>query len=70
MFFNFSNGKEGNIELSPYIMSGIFEQLKNKDYFKKLFVDGWTISWPNGADIASETLYELNQQAGDTVNEL
>jgi hypothetical protein len=66
----FSNGKEGNIDLSPYIGSGIFEPLMNKDYFKKLFVDGWTISWPNGADIAPETLYELTEQAGDTVNEL
>jgi Protein of unknown function (DUF2442) len=27
----FSNGKEGNIDLSPYIGSGIFEPLKNKD---------------------------------------
>jgi hypothetical protein len=65
----FSNGKEGIIDLSPYIGSGIFEQLKSKDYFKKLFVDGRTISWPNGADIAPETLYELTQQAGDTANE-
>jgi hypothetical protein len=65
----FSNGKEGNIDLRPYVGQGIFEPLTNVDYFKKFFVDGWTISWPNGADIAPETLYELADSAGKMVND-
>jgi hypothetical protein len=36
----------------------MFEPLKDKKYFKKFFVDGWNISWPNVADISPETLYE------------
>ena len=39
----------------------MFEPLKDKDYFQKFFVDGWSISWPNGADISPETLYEKSQ---------
>jgi hypothetical protein len=65
----FSNGKEGNIDLRPYIGQGVFEPLLNTAYFKKLFVDGWTISWPNGADIAPETLYELTERLANMVNE-
>lgn len=65
----FSNGKEGTVDLSPFIGKGVFEPLTNKIYFKRLFVDGWTISWPNGADIAPETLYELVEMAGMRVNE-
>jgi len=65
----FSNGKEGNIDLSPFIGNGVFEPLSNKNYFKKLFADGWTISWPNGADIAPETLYELTERSENLVNE-
>jgi len=65
----FSNGKNGTVDLSPFIGKGVFEPLTNKIYFKRLFVDGWTISWPNGADIAPETLYELVEMAGMRVNE-
>ena len=65
----FSNGKEGNIDLRKFIGQGVFEPLSNLTYFKKLFVDGWTISWPNGADIAPETLYEMIEHSNNSVNE-
>ena len=65
----FSNGKEGTIDLKPFIGQGVFEPLTDQAYFRKMFVDGWTVSWPNGADIAPETLYELAEKAGDWVKE-
>jgi hypothetical protein len=55
----FSNGKKGKVDLQPFIGEGIFKPLQDILFFKKFFVDGWTISWPNGADIAPETLYKL-----------
>ena len=32
------------------------------DYFKKFTLDGWTLTWPNDADIAPQRLYELALQ--------
>jgi hypothetical protein len=50
----FDNGEQKIADLGGKLGRGVFKPLKDKQYFKKFFVDGWTISWPNGADIAPE----------------
>ncbi|HEX4954757.1 MAG TPA: hypothetical protein VF017_15300 [Thermoanaerobaculia bacterium] len=32
--------------------------MKDSGYFARFFLDGGTVAWPNGADIAPETLHE------------
>jgi hypothetical protein len=53
----FSDGAEGTVSFRPWLKGPVFEPLKDPEYFQRFFLDGGTVSWPNGADIAPETLY-------------
>ena len=41
----------------------MFEPLKDREYFRRFFLDGGTVAWPDGADIAPETLYDMAKES-------
>ena len=51
----FNDGTKKVIDFEPWLAGPIFRPLKSKDYFKKFFIDGPTITRPNDAEIPSET---------------
>ena len=55
----FSNGNSGQVNLEEHLNGEIFEPLKNTEYFKTFKIQGDTIAWENGADIAPEFLHDL-----------
>ncbi len=56
----FSDGVRAEIDFSGWIdRFPFFEPLKDEQYFKDFSLDGWTVCWPNGADIAPETLHDV-----------
>jgi hypothetical protein len=54
----FNDGVQEVLDFSQWFEGPIFEPLKNRGYFQRFFVEGGAITWPNGADIAPETLYD------------
>ena len=53
----FDDGTRKVIDFSHWLKGPVFKPLRDKAYFKKFFIMSTTVSWPNGADIAPETLY-------------
>ena|SRR5436190_23679180 len=54
----FNDGTEKQIDISQWFKGPVFKALKDPKFFAKFFVEGGTLAWPNGVDIAPEALYE------------
>jgi hypothetical protein len=53
----FKNGEEKIFDMTPYLETGIFKELKDESVFKTAKVSFDTVEWDNEADIDPETLY-------------
>lgn len=57
----FTNGTDRVIDLTPYLNGPVFERVKrDRELFEAVQVDHalGTVTWPNGADIDPDVLYE------------
>lgn len=53
----FDDGVERTVDLGPRLRGGVFEPLRDPEYFRSLYIEDGTIRWPNGADFDAEVLY-------------
>lgn len=60
VWLRFQDGTSGEVDIQPSFKGPVFEPLRDIEFFKGVRVDSeiGTIVWPNGADVAPETLYE------------
>ena len=69
LWLRFQDGLSGTVDLSTELWGPIFEPLKDVALFAQAAVhpELETVTWPNGADLAPEFLYQAAQQrvAGD-----
>jgi hypothetical protein len=54
----FTNGEQRVYDCSPLLSFGVFEELRDKSYFKQVRAEYGTVVWPHEQDICPDTLYE------------
>lgn len=57
----FTDGNRGIVDLESLLWGEVFTPLHDKTAFRAFHVDYelGTIAWPNGADVAPDTLYRM-----------
>ena len=60
LWLRFQDGTSGTVDLSAELWGPMFEPLKDKNLFAQATIDPEleTVTWPNGADLAPEFLYQ------------
>jgi Protein of unknown function (DUF2442) len=56
IYVEIKNGATGIFDVKPYMNRGILQELQNKHYFNQVYIFLGAVTWPNGQDIAPETL--------------
>lgn len=66
----FADGTESDVDLESEIWGDVFEPLEDAEVFRTFVLDEGlnTITWPSGADLAPEFLYEKAARWTGTVD--
>jgi len=56
----FDNNETKVFDASPFLDKGIFKELKDSTYFKRVKVAFGAVEWPNEQDFSNDTLYLLS----------
>jgi len=66
LWLRFNDGLEGEIDLANRLRGPALAPLKDASFFAQVRLEDPTISWPNGADWAPESLHDLVAAANGT----
>ena len=57
----FENKETRIFDVKPYLDTGLFKKLRDKNLFKMVKIAYDTIEWPEGIDLDPEVLYEKSK---------
>ena len=63
----FADGINGLVTFLLSHLSGMFEALKNPDYFAKAAVEQGAVTWPGELDLAPDAMYDAIKSSGQWV---
>jgi len=63
LLITFNDGTRKYADLKPYLTGEVFGELIDVGNFVQYGLNGYTIEWANGADLAPEFLYDIGVEA-------
>ena len=63
----FLDGLEGMVKIKPSSLTGVFESLKDKEYFNQVYVDHGVVTWPGELDLAPDAMYKEIRNNGEWI---
>ena len=66
----FDDGITGIIQLDDLVQKGIFQLLKNKELFSKVYTNGYSIAWSDNLEIDIANIYSeiTGKNFGEIIN--
>ena len=69
LYVEFADGLSGEVDLSDQLFGPVFLPLKDEALFQQVTLDQFGApTWPNGADLAADGLYELLRARRDAAS--
>jgi hypothetical protein len=65
----FEDGLEGVVKFKPSHLTGVFEVLKDEDYFNKAFINHGAVTWPGELDVAPDAMHAEIKKNGQWILE-
>lgn len=62
LLLTFDNEEKKIKDMKPYLNKGIFQKLKDKDFFDKVKISYSSISWGDQIDMCADSLYETSEK--------
>ncbi len=63
----FQDGLEGEVQFLPSAFRGVFEDLKNPQSFRQVYVQHGVLMWPGNLDLAPDAMHDAITQHGKWV---
>lgn len=58
----FTNGEQGIYDCADLLDFGVFKELQDKAYFRRVALFHGTVAWPHEQDICPDTLYLASEK--------
>jgi len=67
LWVSFADGTSGYVTFLKQFLTGVFEPLKDPNFFNQVFVADGVVMWPGEVDIAPDAMYHEIKKRGEWI---